>query len=45
MFLFDVLQRTYTIIFPPTPAKNDDAIRIGLLGASKIAFVSPGVIT
>ncbi|KAJ5169038.1 uncharacterized protein N7482_004632 [Penicillium canariense] len=39
MFLFDIIQRTYTAIFPPTASKNDDAIRIGLLGASKIAPV------
>jgi hypothetical protein len=39
MFLFGILQRTYTVVFPPTASKNDDAIRIGLLGASKIAFV------
>lgn len=43
MFFFDILQRTYTVVFPPTASKNDDAIRIGLLGASKIAFVFLGI--
>ncbi|KAI2788425.1 hypothetical protein POX_e06441 [Penicillium oxalicum] len=40
MFPFDLVQRLYTIAFPPTASKNEDAIRIGLLGASKIAPVA-----
>ncbi|RAL11053.1 Gfo/Idh/MocA family protein [Aspergillus homomorphus CBS 101889] len=37
MALLGFLQRIYYILNPPTPAKKDDAIRIGLLGASNIA--------
>ncbi|PWY90463.1 NAD(P)-binding protein [Aspergillus sclerotioniger CBS 115572] len=38
MLFFDFAKRAYqAAVSPPTPAKRDDAIRIGLLGASNIA--------
>ncbi|PYH86650.1 NAD(P)-binding protein [Aspergillus uvarum CBS 121591] len=37
MASMSLFQRIYYILNPPTPAKKDGAIRIGLLGASNIA--------
>ncbi|RDH30379.1 hypothetical protein BDQ94DRAFT_181683 [Aspergillus welwitschiae] len=38
MLFFDFVKRAYyAAVSPPTPTKRDDAIRIGLLGASTIA--------
>ncbi|PWY83444.1 NAD(P)-binding protein [Aspergillus heteromorphus CBS 117.55] len=37
MVLLDLVQRVYCAFNPPTPVKKNDAIRIGLLGASNIA--------
>jgi len=34
-------RRTWTANYPPTPAKAPDAIRIGLFGASWIAYGAP----
>ncbi|KAF2643465.1 oxidoreductase domain-containing protein [Massarina eburnea CBS 473.64] len=35
--LFSYLKRTYTIFNPPIATKNEDALRIGILGAANIA--------
>lgn len=36
--IIGLLRRNYTVFNPPTPAKSQDALRIGLLGASNIAY-------
>lgn len=43
MLFFDSILRVYnSVISPPvTPRKKDDAIRIGLIGASAIAYAYP----